>query len=156
MFWLERVLKKNELKAKVQDLHLINVEILSAVPKRQLPLLLSAADVIIAIIGKFPIIEKHASLNKFYDGLSAGKPMLLNYSGWQRDLIESEHAGFGCSLCDVNEFTEKVIKLSTERDKLRDMGQNARKIAEQKYNRDKLAKHALDILCKINNSKKPF
>ena len=144
--------KKEYLGKLVRDLNLINVEILSSLPKRELPLLLSAADIIMAIIGNFPIIEKHASLNKFYDGLSAGKPMLLNYSGWQRKLIEHEKAGWGCKLCDIDEFVDKVIKLNDEKERLNLMGQNARKIAETKFNRDDLARQALTVLLAI---KKP-
>jgi len=141
--------RKEYLEKMVRDFNVINVEMLSSVPKQELHLLLSAADVIMVIIGNFPIIEKHASLNKFYDGLSAGKPVLLNYSGWQRKLIEREGAGWGCKLCDVDEFADKVIKLNHEKERLALMGQNARKIAEGQFNRDVLAQQALSVLLSI-------
>ena len=83
---------------------------------------------------------------KFFDGLSAGKPVLLNYSGWQRQILEENEAGYGCDLCDVDEFVEKVLYLNSHRDKLAEMGQNARQIAEEKFDRDKLATEALDVI----------
>ena len=34
------------------------------------------------------------SANKFFDGLAAGKPMMINYGGWQSRLIKKNNAGF--------------------------------------------------------------
>jgi glycosyltransferase involved in cell wall biosynthesis len=143
--------RKGALQNKVREFGLTNVEILQSVPKQQLPSILAAADVAIVIIGNFPIIEKHASLNKFYDGLSSGKPVLLNYSGWQRDLLEKNNAGYGCKLCDVNEFAEKVLYLNSHREELIEMGRNARRAAEEKFDRDKLAAQAMSVLEAVLN-----
>jgi glycosyltransferase involved in cell wall biosynthesis len=138
--------RKSALENRVRELGLTNVGILPSVPKQQLPPILAAADIIMAVIGNFPIIERHASLNKFYDGLAAGKPLLLNYSGWQGQLLEDNNAGFGCKLCDVDEFVEKVLYLNSHRQELLKMGQNARRIAEEKFNRDRLTQEALEIV----------
>jgi glycosyltransferase involved in cell wall biosynthesis len=138
--------RKNVLENRVKELGLTNVEIMPSVPKEQLPPILAAADVAIAIIGNFLIIEKHASLNKFYDGLAAGKPLLLNYYGWQGKLLEERNAGFGCKLCDVDDFVEKVLYINSHRDLLAKMGKNSRRLAEEKFDRDKLAQQALDII----------
>lgn len=141
--------QKPDLENRVKEFGLANVEILPSVPKQKLPAILAGADVVMAIIGKFPIMEKQASLNKFYDGLSAGKCVLLNYYGWQGQLIEDNKAGFGCKLCDLDEFVEKVLYLNSHRDQLAEMGQNARRIAEEKFDRDKLAMQALEIIISI-------
>ena len=34
------------------------------------------------------------SANKFFDTLAAGKPPLINYGGWQKELIEKEKQEF--------------------------------------------------------------
>jgi glycosyltransferase involved in cell wall biosynthesis len=138
--------RKSALENRIRELCLTNVQIIPSVPKGQLPSILAAADVILSIIGNFPIIEKHASLNKFYDGLSSGKPVLLNYSGWQKELLESNEAGFGCKLCDLDDFTEKVSFLSSHRERLPDMGKKARHLAVSKFDREKLAMQALSVL----------
>ncbi len=143
--------KKGALKNRVEELALENVEILPSVPKQQLPPILAAADIATVIIGNFPIIERHASLNKFYDGLSSGKPILLNYSGWQRKILEDNKAGYGCELCNIDEFVEKVLYLNSHRDKLTKMGQNARRLATEQFDRDKLAMQALSVLQAISN-----
>jgi len=141
--------QKTKLENMVSRLGLENVEIRPPVTKKQLAIIYSAADIVMATFAKFAFIEKYASLNKFYDGISAGKPVLLNYSGWQRKLLEDNFAGFGCSLCDVDEFVEKVLYLNSHRDKLIAIGQNARRIAEEKFDRDKLAAKTLDVISSI-------
>jgi len=133
------------LERMVAEQHLHNVCILPAVPKHELPRLYAGADVGLVIIGNFPIIE-HNSANKFFDSLSAGKPILLNYSGWQRDLIESHQVGFGTRLCDLDEFVEKVKLLRSRRSDLIEMGRRARKLAVERFDRDVLAMEALAVV----------
>jgi glycosyltransferase involved in cell wall biosynthesis len=142
---------KGTLENRVKELGLTNVQILPSVPKQKIAAFFSASDVVTAIIGNFQGVERRASLNKFYDGLSAGKPLLLNYSGWQGKLLEDNHAGFGCKLCDVDQFVEKVLYLNSHRKELLEIGQNARRIAEELFDRNKLAIQALSVLEKILN-----
>jgi glycosyltransferase involved in cell wall biosynthesis len=138
--------RKNALGNRIKELGLTNVQIIPSVPKKQLPPILAATDVVISIIGNIPIIERHASLNKFYDGLAAGKPMLLNYYGWQGELLEEKDAGFGCKLCDVDEFAEKVLHLNRHRELLPEMGKNARQLAVSEFDREKLADQLLSAI----------
>jgi glycosyltransferase involved in cell wall biosynthesis len=137
--------QKQLLIERIAKLGLKNIEISDPVPKKDLPVLFAACDVSIVIFANYPIIE-HNSANKFFDSLSAGKPILLNYSGWQRALLEENAAGFGCKLCDVDEFAEKVMYFCDNRGKLAEMGQNSRRLAEEKFDRDKLAQQALDVI----------
>ncbi len=143
---------KKPLEEKARKFGLTNIEFIASMPKQCLPEMLAAADVILAVIGHYPIIEKHASLNKFYDGLSAGKPVLLNYSGWQGQLLQDRHAGFGCKLCDIDDFVDKILYFRENSKKLTEMGKNSRQIAEERFDRDKLASQVLDyietIICK--------
>ena len=137
--------QKLSLESKAQKLGLTNVEILPSVSKQQLPEILAAADVALVIIAKYPIIE-HNCANKFFDGLSAGKPVLLNYSGWQRKILEDNEAGFGCELCNLGQFVEKVLYLKSHRRQRQKMGANGRQLAIKKFNRDELAKQALELI----------
>ena len=140
--------QKPFLESRVKELGLTNVEILSSMPKQELPEFYAAADMGLVIIGNFPIIE-HNSANKFFDSLSAGKPVLLNYSGWQRKILEDNKAGLGCDLCNLDEFLEKVLYLNSHRQQIKQMGQNARQVAIKEFNRDNLAKQALAAISSI-------
>jgi len=140
--------QKPSLESRVKKLGLSNVEILPSVPKQELPQFYAAADIGLVIIGNFPIIE-HNSANKFFDALSAGKPVLLNYSGWQRKILEDNEAGLGCTLCNLDEFVEKVLYLNSHRQQAEQMGQNARRVAVEKFNRVSLAAKALEVVSKV-------
>lgn len=140
--------EKTTIVKRVECLGLDNIEILDSISKSQLPEFVAACDIAMVIFANYPVLE-HNSANKFFDSLSAGKPILLNYSGWQRDVLEQDNAGFGCKQYDVDEFVEKVLYLNSHRDKLAEMGQNARLIAEKKFSRDKLAAQALEIVSSL-------
>jgi len=140
--------QKSSLESKVKKLDLANVEILPSVPKQQLPEIVAAADIALVVIANYPIIE-HNCANKFFDGLSAGVPVLLNYSGWQRKILEGNEAGFGCDLCNLDQFVEKVLYLNSHSRQVEQMGQNARQVAVKKFNRDDLAKQALELISSV-------
>ena len=142
--------EKKSLEKRAAELNLDNLQILPSVPKHKLPKFFAAADVGLVIIGNYPIIE-HNSANKFFDSLSAGKAILLNYSGWQREIIEQYGAGFGCKLCDLDEFVAKVRHLQEHCGEIENMGLQARKIAEERFDRDKLAKKSLDVIKSLIN-----
>lgn len=140
--------QKQVLSDKIGRLGLDNIQILESRPKCELPEFIAATDVSLVILADYPILE-HNSANKFFDALSAGKPVLLNYSGWQRQVLEEDNAGFGCELCNLDEFVEKVLYFNSHRAELIEMGQNARRLAEEKFSRAKLAAEALDVINSI-------
>lgn len=133
------------LSESIKSNQLNNIEMVGTVPKHELPVYFAACDVSLVIFANYKILQ-HNSANKFFDSLSAGKPVLLNYSGWQRDEIENADAGFGTELCDLDEFVDKVLKLYNNRQMLPEMGANARKLAELKFSRDKIAAEVLEFI----------
>ncbi|MFC1738286.1 glycosyltransferase family 4 protein [Planctomycetota bacterium] len=141
--------EKQKLKDTITRTGLDNIEIFDSVPKAQLPYLVAAADVSMVIFANHPILE-HNSANKFFDSLSAGKPVLLNYSGWQRKVLEDNNAGLGCDICNVDQFVANVTKLYNDRELVKGMARNARKLAEHKFSRDMLAKRVMKVLETVN------
>ena len=137
--------QKQILRDKIRNLNLSNVEILDSIPKHELADFVAACDVSLVTIADYKILERN-SANKFFDSLSAGKPVLLNYSGWQREILEDNNAGFGCDLCNLEHFVEKIEYLESHRDKIVQMGQNARNVALEQFSRDKLARIVLDLI----------
>ncbi len=142
--------EKKYLLEKIQRLGLRNIEILAPRPKTELPGFVAACDVSIVIFANHPILE-YNSPNKFFDALSAGSPILLNYSGWQREVLEANNAGFGCTQGNLKNFSEKVLYLNSHRKELLEMRQNARRVAEEMFDRDKLAAQALKVINSIEN-----
>ena len=60
------------------------------ISKNKMPELLSAATIVSSLFIDLPEMENN-SANKFFDGLAAGKPLMLNYGGWQSKLIKKNH-----------------------------------------------------------------
>lgn len=137
----ERARLEQEAKRK----ELTNVMFLDRRPKTELPSLLAAADVCLVTVAPLSIME-HNSANKLFDALSAGRPVLINYAGWQRDLIEEAGAGYGCSMGDDAALAERVRLLKADRAALAAMGRRARYLAETHFDRDVLARRVLDFI----------
>jgi len=144
--------EKERLLQMVTHEGLKNIEILDPLPKRELVRLVAACDVSMVIFANYPVLE-YNSANKFFDSLSAGKPVLLNYSGWQREIVEENKAGLGCELCNVDEFVDKVLYLYSHRELLPEMGRNARELAVRMFDRDKLAQQALEVVTSVASSR---
>lgn len=69
-----------------------NFFLLDPVAKKDLPVVLKAAAACSSWV--IPVKELEAnSANKFFDALAAGRPMIINHGGWQRELLHSSGAG---------------------------------------------------------------
>lgn len=137
--------EKDRLQARCRALALVNVQFLGGIPKCDLPVLLAAADLALVTFAPVPILE-HNSANKFFDALSAGKPVVLNYGGWQREVIEAAGAGLGCQMGDNEEFFAALGALKSAPARRAAMGRQARKLATERFSRDMLAARTLAVL----------
>jgi glycosyltransferase involved in cell wall biosynthesis len=146
--------EKPRLQARCRALGLTNVQFLDGIPKSDLPVVLAAADVALVTVVPVPILE-HNSANKFFDALSAGKPVVLNYGGWQREIIEPAGAGLGCHLGDTAEFCAKLSQLKSDPQLRATMGRNARELAVKRFSRDLLAAKVLEVLVESAGTKRP-
>lgn len=137
--------EKGRLRQEQERLGLQNLEILDGVPKKELPGIIAAGDIGLMTVAPIPVLE-HNSANKFFDYLSAGKPILLNYGGWQRDLLEQVEAGWGCTMGDEDAFFKRIAELAENVEVRKKMGSNARLAAEQQFGRDRLSAETLDVV----------
>jgi len=142
--------EKPRLRSRIEELGLKNIEILDTFPKKKMPEIVAACNVSTVVFANYPILE-HNSANKFFDSISAAKPILLNYSGWQRDIIEQNECGFGCTLYDIKEYTDKLLNLYENRETLFKMGQNGRKLAEAEFDRDLISNRILTMIENVNS-----
>ena len=55
----------------------------------------------------FNILET-GSPNKFFDGLAAGKLILLNFQGWLKNEIEEHQCGINVDPADPGDFVKKI------------------------------------------------
>ena len=123
--------EKEAVLQKAVDKKLLNknIYILDSVAKKDLSQLYYECDMGSSFV--IPIKELWAnSANKFFDTLAAGKPILINHDGWQKELIEMENIGYVLpTIIDHN--AAKKFELYTKDEAL---------IAEQKNNGLNIAK----------------
>ncbi len=145
--------EKARLMSQRDRLRLTNLQILPGVAKRDLPAILAAADVCLMTVTPVPVLEDN-SANKFFDYLSSGKPVVLNYGGWQRRMLESAGAGLGCAMGDDEAFFANLAALHADLARRTAMGHNARKLAVERFNRDLLATKALSVIVEAQNQRR--
>ena len=92
-----------------------------------------ASQVVLSIAVDVPGIE-HNSANKFFDGLAAGKPVAVNYGGWQARLLEEREAGLSLSR-DATVAANQIAELALDEEASATFGRNALQLAEDKFAR---------------------
>jgi len=124
--------------------HLVTLE--APLPKADLPTLFDACHVGIVYFAPFPVLEAN-SANKFYDYLAAGLPVLLNYQGWQAQYLRQYNAGWATPQHHRQAFRQMLtIVLHTTDAQRAAMGRQARKLAEDCFDRKQLAASTLGLL----------
>ena len=100
-----------------------------------------------------PVLE-HNSANKFFDGLAASKPVLINYGGWQEELLHKHEAGLRLSR-DPDIAARQLVQLFADPEGIVKMGQNARRLAEDQFSRDDLASALENTLSEALSTRAP-
>lgn len=109
------------------------------VPKRMLVELQKHVDVGMMILDDVPEFYNGTSPNKFFDYLSAGLPILINYPGWLARLVESNECGACVPPNDRVAFADALERLAGSATERKAMGAKARQLAEREFARDLLA-----------------
>jgi glycosyltransferase involved in cell wall biosynthesis len=106
-----------------------------AVPKREVPVWLDAADLAVALISGPEILWKNATQNKFFDALAAGKPILSNFRGWQSTVVEEAGAGAIFDADEAERGARQLVRLMHDGDWLERAGRAARALASNRFDR---------------------
>jgi len=139
-------------KAKMNNCLNNNIFMLSKLPKNKMPGLYNISTLATSLF--IPLKEMEAnSANKFFDTLAAGKPIVINYGGWQKDLIEKYNIGLAISR-DPKIAAKALNELLINDELLNTMGKNALELAGSIFSRDKLAKKLIQILENVYQGKK--
>ena len=131
--------EKPELKTRAKERGLDNVLFLESVPKIELSGLMAGADIGLQVLRNVPAFYHGTSPNKFFDYISAGLPVLINYPGWLAGLIEEADCGFAVPPDDPAAFADALIVAATDREALRLKGLNAQNLAKARFSRVKLS-----------------
>jgi glycosyltransferase involved in cell wall biosynthesis len=114
-----------------------NLWVWRPIQKIRVPELLAAATMATSIFLPLEPMWNN-SANKFFDALAAGKPIAINYRGWQAELLEESGAGIALSPDDVGESAKALAEFVSDADRLRSASAASRRLAYEVFNREVL------------------
>lgn len=130
---------KGVLQDRAEKEALNNVIFHAPVAKKELSGLMKSADIGLQILANVPAFYYGTSPNKFFDYISAGLPVLNNYPGWLADMIKDRNCGYSIAPENILAFADTLEHAADNREGLISMGENARKLAQEQFNRHDLA-----------------
>ena len=133
--------ERARLQAQTERMKLTNVLFAGVRAKKEMPMVVAASDVCLAILQDIPMFRTTYP-NKVFDYMAAGRPTVLVIDGVSRELIESSNGGAFVQPGNDEMLAEKILELSKDSKRVQQMGRNAR---------DYLVKH-LDRRDKLNET----
>lgn len=130
--------ERARLKSESARMKLTNVIFAGVCPKKEMPAIVAASDVGIAILQDIPMFRTTYP-NKVFDTMAAGRATVLVIDGVSRELIESSNGGVYVHPNDDELLAQKILELSNDPARVRQMGANARAyLVKHLDRRDKL------------------
>jgi glycosyltransferase involved in cell wall biosynthesis len=105
---------------------------------------LNVTDAVFISYKPIPILET-GSPNKYFDGLAAGKLIIVNFQGWIKSDIEERQCGFYVDHQRPATFVENIQTYLKNREFLNQAQKSARALAEERYSRTRLSKQFAEI-----------
>ncbi len=124
-----------------------SIEFLSYGCKNKVKELLDGSDAVYVSFANYEVLNT-GSPNKLFDGLAAGKLIVINFEGWLKELIETNECRFACDPEYPEEFIGSLGHLLLDREVLCKYRNNSRQIAERYYSKDL---HFQKLLKLLNN-----
>ena len=116
--------------------------------KHAIARLAAASDVCMTIYKNVPILYT-CSPNKLFDTFAAGRPAIVNSPGWLKELVEEHEAGMYVRPDDAAHLADTVVFLRDHPEVVKTYGRNARRVAEELFDRNKLAAQLLAIFERV-------
>ena len=127
-----------------------NLFFIRELPKNYIVNIYSAASVCTSLF--LPLKEMEAnSANKFFDALAAGKPIMINYKGWQAKLIEEYNVGIVAPSNNATLAAKELEALISDKKRLSSNGKAAKELASKYFDRDKLYRSFESVFLGVSN-----
>jgi glycosyltransferase involved in cell wall biosynthesis len=125
---------KPELMQAAEAAQLDNVIFVPAQPKDRMPQVLAAADACLATLRDIPLFRTTYP-NKVFDGMAAGRPIVLAIDGVIRDVVEQARAGVFVPPGDPEALAVVVDQLMAAPEEARSMGLRGRRCVCERFDR---------------------
>ena len=106
--------------------------------------LMQSIDAVLVSFKNIPVLHTN-SPNKFFDGLAAGKLIIVNTPGWLKTLVEDHRCGFYTNQEKPEAFPDLIKPFISDPTLLASYQKRARLLAEEQFSKDRLVHH----VCKL-------
>lgn len=138
----------DELKEYINQNNVSNVVLKGKIEKKYIPYITSQADLNIVHNEETPIMRFGISMNKIFDYLAAGKPILIDFVSPYNPVIEN-NAGIQPKSSDIRSIAETIENFANEDVNKRQLLGNVAKEAAQLYDFSLLTKKLVDVIMSI-------
>jgi glycosyltransferase involved in cell wall biosynthesis len=137
---------KGRLRARAKTEGLTNVRFHAAVPKKEIAAILEAASALIVLNLPSDLYRYGISMNKVFDYLAAGRPVLIATSAWNNPVAEAD-AGLSVKPGDATALAERAMEMAAwSEQKLTEVGLRGRAYVEAHYDFAILAEQFEEVL----------
>lgn len=139
-----------ELQALAKELGLRSLFFYKNVAQQEIPALLETADIGLVSVAPYEVLEANGS-TKAFEYMAAGIPLVLNYEGWLAEYLQKYNCGVAAPMGHIETFAQKINRLITDKELRLEMGENARKLAVDQFDRKKLAQYMLNLFEEVRS-----
>jgi len=137
-----------QLRAEVIRRGLTNISFLGSVPKAEMPGILAAADVGVAVLKKCDTF-KTVYPNKVFDYMSMRLPVLIAIDGIARELVEHAGAGIFVEPDDAKALARGVVWLRNNTEAAAEMGCKGERHVREHFDRAALAREYIQAMSSL-------
>jgi glycosyltransferase involved in cell wall biosynthesis len=142
--------EKDFLLSEKERLQLNNVDFIGVQPKSKMPEIVAAMNATVIPLRKLDLFLG-AIPSKIFENLSMKKPIILGVDGEARELfIEDGKAGVFFEPENAQALADAVVKVASQPDLQRELGENGFRYVAENFERDKLASDFYEFLNKHN------
>lgn len=145
---------KAKLSTKVQNLGIADrSHFLGSIPYDELPSYINVAAVCVAPFGRVRNEKSGLSPLKIYEYLACGKPVVASDIGGIGSLLRASNAGIAVRPEDPQELASALLKLLTNQQLARTMGESGRRLVVDDYSWEAVAGRLLQIFASSDSDK---
>jgi len=145
--------EKERLVMIIGEKNLNNIEFNKAVPKREMAKIIYKSDALILLLRNSSLYRYGISLNKLFDYLASGKPIIFS-SNSINNPVEEARAGITVPPDNPQELANAIIKLyKMSPEERKEIGMNGRRYVEKHYSIPNLVDKLEKIIEEVCNRK---
>ena len=144
--------ERPRLQSQAEKMKLTNVLFAGVRAKKEMPGVVAAADVCLAILQDIPMFRTTYP-NKVFDYMAAGRATVLVIDGVSRQLIEASNGGVFVQPGDDEALAKAILELSQAPGRVRQMGTDAREYLVRHLDRRDRLNETLELLTRLAGGK---